>query len=231
MTSKTGNDTQVKTVETTTQAPSAPTLTTNDNGLMDLTSLTAQLAFAKRMLDSRVLNSSFKTPQQVVIGMQYALAIGIDPRIALNEMYVVNGKPQLYGKGPLAIVEASGKLESIEEFWIDKEQKKICFENKNLGTDAFAAICRVKRKGDDAIQEDFFSIKDMAKAGLSGIVWNKYQRVMMRYRARAMALQSKFPDVLNGIDIAEYHQDSLPEQDFEVVESPKLTQLNKLLEE
>ena len=51
---------------------------------------------------------------------------------------------------------------------------------------------------------------DVSKYGKKDI-WAKWERTMIRYKARSMALRSKFADLLAGIHIAEYDDHTAPE--------------------
>ncbi len=205
------------------------TLTTDEHGLFKVNSLEQQMQFAQVLLKTGAINQSFKTPQQVVIGIHFAIALGLDPRIALNSMYVINGRPALYGDGPLILVRRSGLLENFREYFVDEKGQEV---GPGKGANVYAAVCEVKRKGEESIQRDWFSLDDRKAAGLNSPVWQKYERTMMKYRARSMALKSKFADTLNGIEIAEYITDSLPQEGIaEEKGKPKISNLNTLFTE
>ena len=213
-------------------------ITTKENGKFNLVSLESQLSFADSLIRQRVISETFKTPQQVVIAIQFCLSLNIDPMTGLKMMYVVHGKPALYGDGPLSLIQSSGKLDWIKEFWVDDDGNEICVKNKNLKSEPYAAVCQIKRVGDDNVQEDFFTQSDMNLAQLKNNVWNKYQRTMMRYRARTQALKSKFADLLNGIEIAEYVTQDLPKENMvienkspEKISESQIEEINDLIKE
>lgn len=193
-------------------------LQTNTKGEFQLDSIESQMSFSQKLIDTRVISDTFKTAQQVVIAIQFCKALNLNPMTGLKMMYVVHGKPALFGDGPLSLIQSAGKLEWIKEFWIDEAGDEICFKNKNLKSTPFAAICQLKRVNDENIQEDYFTVEDMQLAQIKSPTWVKYQRTMMRYRARTQALKSKFADVLNGIDIAEYVSNDLPKEEIRVDE-------------
>lgn len=193
-------------------------LQTDERGSLALYSLNDQMAFAKKLIDEKMVSSTFKTPQQVVIGFQYAKALKLNEMIGLRMMYVVNGRPCLYGEGPLSLVQRSGLLESIREYYVDGDMNVISVANKNLKAEVYASITQLRRKGDVETQEDFFSIDELNEAkldvdsyGKPKDVWVKWLKIMMRYKARTMGLKSKFADVIAGIPIAEYDYDFSPE--------------------
>ena len=112
-------------------------LATRESGVLALQTLGDQLAFAKRLIDDKMISTTFETPQQVVIGIQYAKALQIPEILALKMMYVQNGKPTLYAEGPLALVQRSPKFLRINEYFVDEEGERICPANKNLKERAF----------------------------------------------------------------------------------------------
>lgn len=197
--------------------PQGTQLTTLQTGVVALESLSEQLAFAERLIKEEMVSSTFKTPQQVVIGIQYAKVMKMEPIAALKMMYVVGNKPCLYSEGPLLLCQRSSVFDKIEEFFIDDDGLRISFDNKNLKSKVFGAVTRVWRKGDPLVQEDFFTLDDLKRAKLDVSkygkkdVWEKWERLMLRYKARSMALKSKFADLIGGIGISEYDENFSPE--------------------
>jgi hypothetical protein len=150
----------------------------------------------------------------ILVASQYAVELGLKPITALRQIAVVQGTCCTFGDLPLALVQRSGQLESIKEYWIDENSVEISVKNKNISATAVAAICIVKRKGDIQPLERFFSLSDAKTAGLgSSPTWKGYPKTMLKYRARSQALKDKFADSLNGIAIAEYDFHVLPEED------------------
>jgi len=160
---------------------------------------------AKMLVQSGLLPKQFNTEQKVMTAYRFAKETGLPPLTAMRQMAVINGTPSFYGDLPLSTVMNSGKLESIKEYLIDSDYQEICTSNKNLGTPPWAAICIVKRKNDPEALERTFTMEDAKAAGLQkNAVWGKYRARMLTYRARGAALKDKFPDCLNGVNIAEY---------------------------
>lgn len=153
-----------------------------------------------------------KTPIQALAVSQFCRSLGLDPMVGIQHTCEVNGRISLWGEGPLAAVRSSGKLEWIEEIFLDKEYKEITMANKNLDAELFAAVCRVKRIGSSKPVERSFTNKDeqTAMKGLANI-WKGYKRIMYKRKARAEALKDEFGDVLGGAGIAEYDFHSAPD--------------------
>lgn len=192
-------------------------LQVTETGSVALQSIADQTRFAKRLIDLKMVSDTFKTPQQLVVGFQYAKDLKIPVMLAVKMMYVIKGKPSLYGDGPLLLCQRTGLVSKIREFFIDEKMEEICVKNKNLKAKVWGAVTQVWRKGDDTMQEDFFTLEDLARAkmdmGSNGRkeVWEKYERNMMRYKSRSLALKTKFADLIGGISIAEHDDDFSPE--------------------
>ena len=164
---------------------------------------------------------SFKEPSQVYLALHSCQALGFSTFgsavNALKEMYVFDGQIHIFGSLPLALVQKSGLLEDMEEFFIDDEGKKICYENKNLGNTPGGAVCRLKRKG-MMWNEYHITSKDLIKEGgkrsqdgswiftkgkdrKESYTWKAYPKSHLRYRARAIGLKSLFSDALKNMAI------------------------------
>lgn len=181
------------------------------SGLLVGSNLEEQYRIAKYYLTSKLLPARFDTAEKILVAMQMCYELNLKPLTGMRQIAVINGTPTIYGDLPLALVQASGKLESNEEFFLDESGMKVCAENKNLTAEVFGACCAVKRVGQPE-KSVYFMVSDAKIAGL----WNKkgrsgeptpwvlYPRRMLQCRARAQALKDAFPDILNGIQIAEY---------------------------
>lgn len=134
-------------------------------------------------------------PDKVFVGILAGAEVGLAPFQALQSIAVINGNPSIWGDGALALVQASGLLEDIEET-----------------DDGTTATCRVIRKGRSPVIHTF-SMKDAENAGLlrKDGPWKTYPKRMRQMRARSWALRDGFPDVLKGLHIAEELRDR-PEQ-------------------
>ena len=131
-------------------------------------------------------------PEACTVAIMQGLEVGMSPMAAIQSIAVINGRPNLWGDGMLAVVEASGQLE-----WKKEED------------DGATATCTVKRRGKADPISRKFSIEDSKKAGLLGKSgpWSSYPQRMRQMRARAWALRDEFSDVLKGFGSAEEAQD------------------------
>lgn len=120
------------------------------------------------------------------VAMMAGAEMGLPPMMAIQNIAVINGKPGIYGPAALALVEASGKLDDIDEH----------VEGTGDARQAVVTVCRFKRKA----RTFRFSVADAKKAGLwdKAGPWKQYPDRMLLARARGFALRDVFPDVLLG---------------------------------
>lgn len=153
---------------------------------LQLNSLDDYFRYATCLIQSGITPRGIKTPQQVIVALQYGAELGLKPMQAMSTVMVVNGKPALYGDGMLAVAQSSGLLEDI-------------VETVTGDGGAMVATCRVKRRGRSEVVSTF-SWVDAQRAGLTGSdTYKKYPARMLKHRARAFALRDAFPDVLCGV--------------------------------
>jgi len=154
------------------------------------------LIFAKAVIDGGWAPKDFKTPQAVLVAMQFGAELGLPPMTALSSIAVINGRPSIWGDAMKAIVDASGLLEDYK----DDIQP------------TFARVT-VKRRGNSEPIIRTFSIDDARKAGLWGKAgpWTSYPQRMLLMRARSWALRDGFSDVLKGCMASEEARDIPPE--------------------
>ena len=132
---------------------------------------------------------------KIMVGIMAGAEVGLTPFAALQSIAVIGNNPSLWGDGALALVQASGLLNDMEET-----------------DDGQTATCRLNRKGRETPIIRTFSMDDAKKAGLAGKSgpWSQYPARMRQMRARAFALRDGFSDVLKGLHIAEEARDYQP---------------------
>lgn len=159
---------------------------------------------AKMIYESGLAPKSLNSVNKVFLAYCGLKALGLAPEISIRQTMVFNDTFHIWGDLPKACVDRSGLLENFVEELFDKDQKVICFNNKNLGDKPWGAFCRVKRRGMDSV-ERYFTLEQATAAGLmSKDTWKKYPFDMLRYRARSRALKDAFPDILQGVAITEF---------------------------
>jgi hypothetical protein len=132
---------------------------------------------------------------KIMVGIIAGAEVGLTPFAALQSIAVIGNNPSLWGDGALALVQASGLLDDMEET-----------------DDGDEATCRLNRQGRKTPIIRTFSMEDAKKAGLAGKAgpWTQYPARMRQMRARAFALRDGFSDVLKGLHIVEEARDYTP---------------------
>lgn len=211
----------------------------NDEGKFAATTVEGQYRIAQAFHKSGLVPRGFDSAEKVMVGMQFARELGLEPLSGLRNIAVVNGMPSLWGELPLKLAYQTREIKHIEEFVIDKNYTKICLENKNLDVEPWAGVCRLRR-GELPMVETTFTIDEARRAGLleKKSPWQTYPKIMLMRRARSQALKIAFPDAIGGAPIAEYDFNYVPTSDeardvtrqgVEIVSGAD--KMNKLLEE
>lgn len=151
---------------------------------------------------SRMLPKSYYSdgqeaaPAKAFAAMQLGAEVGLPPMQSIQSIAVVNGLATIWGDTQKALVERSGEAEYIRESY---EGGELYGADGKLNPN-FKAVCETKRKGRDAVREEF-SQADAQRAGLWGKSgpWTTHPKRMMRYKVRAFALRDVYPDVLKGL--------------------------------
>ncbi len=169
------------------------------------------LRYCGAMVMAGAVPKWFDTPQKLFGALMFARSLNL-PDAAIRNIANIHGVMSIFGDLPLSLVQSSGLLSGFKEQWFDKDYEVICFENKNLTAEAFGAVSFMSRN-EEEIQSFSFTIDDARKAGLypaskAGMPWDKYTKIMMRYKARAIGLKSLFADKINGVSILEYDLDT-----------------------
>ena len=172
-----------------------------------------------------------KDPECIVAKWIFGHEIGLAPMQSLRSIYLINGKPAIYGDAMLALCRRHPDFVDIHE---------------EISPDGTIARCTVKRRGEEDTVRTF-SMEDAAKAGLSRKPgpWTQYPTRMLQMRARSFAIRDSFSDMMSGI-LTKEEADDIPviqknnsrppvEYDAEIAEfteslsDKELDYLNKLL--
>ncbi len=180
---------------------------------------------ATMVLASGMAPKDFDNIAKISVAMLRLMELGMNPITGLDCMAVVNGRPVLWGQGPLSLVQKSGLMlpGSFAETFENSKGERI----EPAGMPAalkggdLIAVSRAQRVGGDK-GEGLFSVQDAQRAGLWGKTgpWSQYPADMLRYKARARLLKNLFADVLRGTAIKE-DLDVPAEAPKLVVESPR----------
>lgn len=184
------NETQLRTAETTDRKGSALI----PRGFFSPKNLAEALQLAQSLAKADIVPAAFKgRPENILVAIGMGTELGLNPFQALQSIYVVNGRPCLWGDAVPGIIMASGEMEVFDE----------SFDDKNM-----IATCRTKRKGNPIEVIRHFSKEDATRAGLWGKdTYKQYPRRMLQMRARSWALRDAYPDLLRGLQIREEVED------------------------
>lgn len=161
-----------------------------------------------------------KSLAAITLALLYGAESGFSLTQTMTCVYVVNGKPSLYGDGPIAKVRSSGLLHKITEAWEGSGDTLKCT----------VTVWRVPGPGGeiDGPHVRSFSAQDAKDQGLGGgTKWSLWKnkgswRRMCQCRARAWVLRDVFPDVLMGLLIAEEYEGTEPERPVDTTISQRL---------
>lgn len=173
--------------------PIAPMSVTRDEiGRVVPTDAAEAFRIAKLLCEAKMVPDSYKTPQQVLIGIMKGMELGVPPITAVSWIMVINNRPAIWGDLAVALVQRSGKLAFFEERQTKREDGK------------WDAQCICERTDIGGREVVDFTWEDAVAADLTGkAIWKKYPKRMMQWRARAFALRNRFADMLQGLDIVE----------------------------
>ena len=154
--------------------------------------------FAVAVSKSGLAPKGMESAESIFVALEMGLEVGLPLMASLQNIAVINGRPTIWGDAQLAVVRATGELEEFAE-WYEEKGSKLP-RNPSAFTDETTAICRIKRRGQEA-QETGFSVGDAKRASLWGKSgpWSQYPARMLRFRARSFALRDGFGDALRGL--------------------------------
>jgi hypothetical protein len=157
-------------------------------------SLDEAMKYAELLAKSSIVPKGYQGKAgDVLVAIQMGQELGLKPMQALQNIAVINGKPSIYGDSLLALVKNHPTCEDVIETFDPVKME---------------ATCIAKRKGKSDVVQTFNKEK-ATKAQLWGKMgpWTQYPERMLQLRARGFALRDQFPDVLQGLILAEEAQD------------------------
>lgn len=168
------------------------------------------MIFAKAVIDGGWAPRDFKTPQSVMVAIQYGAEIGLSPMGALNSIAVINGKPGVYGDAGKALLRAKGF--DIEE---------VCDGNR--------ATCTITHPNQKPVVRSF-TVEDAKRAGLWGKPgpWQQYPTRMLMWRAFWWAARDAAAHVLKGVSGVEELRDIPPAEPKDVTPAPVTSRLSAI---
>lgn len=154
----------------------------------------AMLQAATSFIESGLLPAHIKTPQAALVIMQYGNELSIGPMQALNNIYVVSGRPSLSGNLMSALIRAGGvKWKTIRDFEpvLNEQGQKIDY------------VTTIRFIRDDIEEEVSYTWQEAKIAQLTTKDnWNKYPRNMMYWRCFSIGARRIAADYCMGMYLA-----------------------------
>jgi hypothetical protein len=163
--------------------------------------------FAETVIASGMAPKGINNAAAATITIQMGMELGLPPMASLQNIAAINGRPSIWGDAMLGVVRSTGELEEFKE-WFENNGTKLARTPSDF-PDSVMAVCRVKRRGYDAVEASF-SVADAKRAKLWGKQgpWTEYTARMLKFRARSFALRDEFGDALRGLYSAEEQRDA-----------------------
>jgi len=165
---------------------------------VQLQSLDDAWRFSQYIIASGLAPRGLEKPESILVAMQLGAELGLTPMASLQNIAVINGRPGIFGDAALALVRASGLMESYSEELVGVP-----------GTDSYGYRVNTTRRGMPA-HTDLFTVSDAKLAKLWGKSgpWTDYPKRMLKWRARGFVLRDIYGDVLKGLHTTEELQDT-----------------------
>lgn len=151
----------------------------------------------KPKIDPRATNEEKAEARQVAIANATAavlqgITLGLDPMTALQQIYVVHGRPGMYARIKVALLQSRG-----HEVWTEDLSDSRC-------------VVAGRRAGSTQIQRVTVTMEQARKAGwTSNAAYTKTPQDMLYARAVGRVCDRVAPDVLMGIASIEEIQDTV----------------------
>lgn len=160
-------------------------------------------AIAATAFKAGVGSRKFSNQSAVATAILRGLELGIKPITALEYFDFHNGMLSVRTKHALALVRASGLLASKDER----------IDGLNGNQSGWVAICTLERVGGEKVTYRW-SWKDVERSGVlkcknpEDSAWAKYPQDMLRFKALGRALFDLFGDVLGGVSLSDFDDES-----------------------
>ncbi|RHA38688.1 hypothetical protein [Cellulomonas rhizosphaerae] len=157
-------------------------------GTVSLIQQTALELTAAHQIASAIAGTSFVPqhfrgkPDECAVAILYGATIDFDPVTAIQQIYVIGGKPALYARAMVAVVLSKG-----HDIWVEEEAP---------GKVTVAG----RRKGSDRVQKITWTTEDARRAGYtSNKKYDTDPRAMLYARASGDIARRIAPDALMGM--------------------------------
>lgn len=162
------------------------------------------LEVADKLASSTIVPQAYqKQPGNVLIALNTAQRLQVDPLMVMQNLYVVYGNPSWSGQFALALLRNSSRYSKLE------------YVNLN-GTDWRGGLKMRGYKWDGSVEEGPEITPELvSKAGWdkkNGNKWNEMPEQMFRYRAASWFAKSCCPEVLLGLPTVDEVRDEGPRE-------------------
>jgi hypothetical protein len=185
------------------QPEPAPALAGPRLSLPTMQELDTLKAYGQLVVDSGMAPAHVKTWEAAVVIMRYGHQLGVDEFTALQNMYVIQGKPAMQASLMHAMILRAHGPNAIQLSQFD----------------AKACVLECRPRGARKPTIVSYSIEEAAAAGLAGKdMWKKYPADLLFARAVSRAGRLVFRDVTMGMYVPEELDGNVIEVDGEVVD-------------
>ena len=133
-------------------------------------------------------------PMDCTIAVDMANRMGVSPMMVMQNLYVVQGKPQWSGQACTTLIQASNKFKNVKHVYTGERN-----------TDTWGCYVEALRIEDGEIVRGTEITIKMAKDegwyGKSGSKWKTMPEQMLAYRASAFFARVHVPNALMGVHI------------------------------
>lgn len=146
-------------------------------------------------------------PMDCTIAVDMANRMGVSPMMVMQNLYVVQGKPQWSGQACMSLINASGKYRNVRPVYFGEK-----------GTDdrgcRIEAVCTDTGEIVSGTDITIKMAKDEGWYGKPGSKWKTMPEQMLAYRAAAFFARIYIPNSLMGVYVEGESEDiSKPERD------------------
>lgn len=139
-------------------------------------------------------------PMDCVIAVDIANRMGISPMMVMQNLYVVQGKPQWSGQACMSLIRGSGDFRNVRPVYTG-----------DRGTDSWGCYIQAEDKDTGEIVKGTEVTIGMAKAEKwyekTGSKWKTMPEQMLAYRAAAFFARVYIPNALMGVSVEGEVQD------------------------
>ncbi len=156
-------------------------------------------------------------PENVFVALQFAERLDLDPMTALQNIYIVKGRPCLSSQMLIALANTSGLLDGV-----------ITFENNGKNPPELAVTAKAKLKSGQVVSATYAYSQAVKMGTSNNVPWQSAPEQMCCYRAASHLVRRYFPELSLGLGVKEEIEE-LPEEPRNVTPVAQVDRLNSLL--